>query len=348
MPVVLIIAFAASLGAHALALFGPDIDLSTVSEPPPLLVELKAPPAPPPPPPAKSEAKAAEANGNVVGSRATGRRPPAPAAPLPPSAEAGFPLATAEPVPPPETMQEPMQEPMQEREIEQELAPAVPATPLARRAPVASALPARGLIRYRVDRGDQGFQIGFSIHEWEAADGTYRITAVTETTGLVAFFKPLRIEVESRGRLTAAGLVPEHFVTRREGRATGESAEFDWDSMQLRMGNRPVQALSLGAQDLLSYAYQLGLVGDLASVGSMPIATGKKYANFQLEVVGDEDIEIPAGTFRSVHLRVPGVATTELWLARDRALLPVKIQHVDRKGNLYVQVATAIEFSQEP
>jgi len=92
----------------------------------------------------------------------------------------------------------------------------------------------------------------------------------------------------------------------------------------------------------------LGLIADLASGGSLPIATGKKYANFQLEVVGDEDIEIPAGTFRSVHLRVPGVATTEIWLARDRALLPVKIQHVDRKGNLYVQVATAIELSQEP
>jgi hypothetical protein len=176
----------------------------------------------------------------------------------------------------------------------------------------------------------------------------YRITAVTETTGLVAFFKPLRIEVESRGRLTAAGLVPEHFVTRREGRATGESAEFDWDSMQLRMGNRPAQALSLGSQDLLSYPYQLGLIADLASGGSLPIATGKKYANFQLEVVGDEDIEIPAGTFRTLHLRVPGVATTEIWLAYDRALLPVKIQHVDRKGNLYVQVATAIELSQEP
>ena len=344
MPVVLIIAFAASLGAHALALFGPDIDLSTVSDPPPLLVELKTPPAPPPPPLAKSEVKAAAANGGMVRRSASRRRPPGPVAPLPPSTETDSPLAIPEPMPSPE----PMPEPMEEREIEQDLEPAVAASPLAAVAPVASALPARGVIRYRVDRGDQGFQIGFSIHEWEAADGSYRITAVSETTGLVAFFKPLRIEVESRGRLTAAGLVPEHFMTRREGRATGESAEFDWDSMQLRMGNRPVQVLSLGSQDLLSYPYQLGLIADLASGGSLPIATGKKYANFRLEVVGDEDIEIPAGTFRSLHLRVPGVATTEIWLAYDRALLPVKIQHVDRKGNLYVQVATAIELSQEP
>ena len=340
MPVVLIIAFATSLGAHALALFGPDIDLSTVSEPPPLVVELKTPPAPPPLPPAKSEAKAAAAKDSPIRSTASRRRPPAPAAPLPLLTEADSPSATPAPMPSPE--------PLLEHQTEQHMQPAVPSLPLSEPLPVASTLPARGLIRYRVDRGDQGFQIGFSIHEWEAADGSYRITAVSETTGLVAFFKPLRIEVESRGRLTAAGLVPEHFMTRREGRATGESAEFDWESMQLRMGNRPAQALSLGSQDLLSYPYQLGLIADLASSGSLPIATGKKYANFQLEVVGDEDIEIPAGTFRTLHLRVPGVATTEIWLAYDRALLPVKIQHVDRKGNLYVQVATAIELSQEP
>jgi hypothetical protein len=111
-----------------------------------------------------------------------------------------------------------------------------------------STLPARGLIRYRVDRGDQGFQIGFSIHEWEVVDGAYRITAVSETTGLVAFFKPLRIEVESRGRLTAAGLVPEHFMTRREGRATGESAEFDWENAAVAHGQSASAGLEPGAR----------------------------------------------------------------------------------------------------
>jgi hypothetical protein len=74
MPVVLIIAFAASLGAHALALFGPDIDLSTVSEPPLLVVELKTPPAPPPLPLAKSEAKAAAAKDSPIRAQAVGDR----------------------------------------------------------------------------------------------------------------------------------------------------------------------------------------------------------------------------------------------------------------------------------
>jgi hypothetical protein len=333
MPVALIAAIIASLGAHALALFVPEIDLATISDPPAvLLAEVKPPPLRPSPRPSPVPA----AKPGVAQDRPSQRRLKAPV-PVSVLAEATdpseVPLSDAEAV----MTQEPT--------VGEDPSPA--GETLAAAAPAAT-LPARGAIRYRVDRGDQGFAIGFSVHEWEVVDGAYRITAVTETSGLVAFFKPLRIEVESRGRLTAAGLVPEHFETRREGRATSEKVEFDWEAMTVVIGDRPAQALSVGAQDLLSYPYQLGLVADLAAVGSLPIATGKKYANFRLEVVADEDIEIPAGNFRSLHLRVPGVATTELWLAYDRALLPVKIQHLDRKGNLYVQVATTIEFSQEP
>jgi hypothetical protein len=334
MPVALIAAIIASLGAHALALFVPEIDLATISDPPAvLLAEVKPPPLRPSPRPSPVPAAKPGVGAGVVRRNAASRRRCRcrfwPRRPTP----ARVPLSDAEAV----MTQEPT--------VGEDPSPA--GETLAAAAPAAT-LPARGAIRYRVDRGDQGFAIGFSVHEWEVVDGAYRITAVTETSGLVAFFKPLRIEVESRGRLTAAGLVPEHFETRREGRATSEKVEFDWEAMTVVIGDRPAQALSVGAQDLLSYPYQLGLVADLAAVGSLPIATGKKYANFRLEVVADEDIEIPAGNFRSLHLRVPGVATTELWLAYDRALLPVKIQHLDRKGNLYVQVATTIEFSQEP
>ena len=49
---------------------------------------------------------------------------------------------------------------------------------------------------------------------------------------------------------------------------------------------------------------------------------------------------------RTLHLRAPGVNTTELWLAYDYLLLPVKIRHVDNKGGILVQVATEINFGQ--
>ncbi|MBK7956257.1 MAG: DUF3108 domain-containing protein [Candidatus Accumulibacter sp.] len=345
MPVVLIFAFAASLGVHALALFAPDVDLSFAGEPPALVAELRTLPAPPPPPApaAKPETKVMPANRRPLRRKATAAV--APRRPLDSPTIVAAAAVAALPAP------EPGDQSPQDAKAAPATAPAaVAGTPAVSGTPavVASALSARGRIRYRVDRGDQGFQIGFSIHDWEVVDGAYRITAVTETSGLIGFFRPLRFEVESRGQLTTAGLVPEHVATRQKGRDTDETAELDWGRMELRVGTRPVQTLRPGTQDLLSFPYQLGLLPDLRSGSSLPIITGKKYADHRVEVVGDEEIDVPAGTFRCVHLRVPGVATTELWLAYERALLPVKIQHRDRKGDLYVQVATAIELSQEP
>ena len=330
MPVVLIIAFAASLGMHALVLFAPEVDLSLGSEPPALVAELKAPPPEAPQPVARSDAK----QGAAVTRRKARRRPVAPAAPQP--GLSAPPSATGEPIPATAAWQ-----------AEQPAAGEDGAAPTVAPQATAAQLPARGMVRYRVDRGDQGFEIGFSLHTWEAVDGAYRITAVTETSGLIGIFRPLRYEVESRGRLTAGGLLPELVVTRQKGRESEERAEFDWDRMELRVSGRPAEVLRPGSQDLLSFPYQLGLLADPGSLGSLPILTGKRYADYPVEVIGDEEISVPAGTFHCLHLRVPGVATTELWLAHERALLPVKIQHLDRKGDLYVQVATVIEFSEE-
>ncbi len=338
---VLLIAVAASLGVHAWLLFAPEFDLLPFLEPPPLHAELKPAPAietPLEPPPKAAPTAASKRPAKHRQARAPAR-PPKPAPVLKAHAS---PLALAAPAidPPPST--EPAAAAIGP------LALATTPSAAAEGMPGASRLPARGTIRYRVDRGDQGFMIGQSTHDWVVVDGVYRITAVTETNGLVALFKPFRIELESRGTVTAAGLVPAQFSSRREGRANGEQAEFDWQQMQVHVGQRPPQALSTGAQDLLSFPYQLGLLPDLASGTLMPVATGKKYEQYRFEVVGDEDVETPAGSFRSLHLRVDGVSPTELWLAYDRSLLPVKILHTDHKGAIFVEIATSIELSEEP
>ncbi|MEF8721528.1 MAG: DUF3108 domain-containing protein [Candidatus Accumulibacter delftensis] len=333
----LLIAVAASLGVHALLLFTPEFDLPPFPEPPPLRAELKPAPAietPLEPPPKAALTAASKRPAKHRQARAAPPPPPSPVLKRTSRrwhvAEPAIRPARDPPAPSRRTA----------------IGPLALATPSAAAAgmPDASRLPARGTIRYRVDRGDQGFMIGQSTHDWVVVDGVYRITAVTETNGLVALFKPFRIELESRGTVTAAGLVPEQFSSRRKGRATGEQAEFDWQQMQVRVGQRPPQALSTGAQDLLSFPYQLGLLPDLASGTLMPVATGKKYEQYRFEVVGDEDVETPAGSFRSLHLRVGGVSPTELWLAYDRSLLPVKILHTDHKGAIFVEIATSIEL----
>ena len=217
--------------------------------------------------------------------------------------------------------------------------------PLAQ-APPASRLPERGVIRYRVERGDQGLIIGQSVHDWQIdAEGAYRLTAVTETTGLAALIKPLRIEHESLGHIGVEGLQPERFTIRRNGRETSETAVFDRAKGEVQIGRRAPQALLPGAQDLLSFHYQLGFMAQPG--GSIPIATGKKFDTYLLDVIGDEVLEIPAGKVRTLHLRTRGEKVTELWLAYDYLMLPVKIRHSDLRGESFVQVATELQLSKE-
>ncbi len=326
MPLALIVALAASLGAHALALLVPDIDLAATPEPPALRAELQAlpkaePPVKIPPPRARKPPapRPAEARPNAA--------PQADAAPVLSSPQpAGLPGADS-------------------------AAEDAPAQPAGEQAVAGPRMPARGVIRYRVDRGDQGFELGRSAHEWALADGRYRIVSLTETSGLAALLKPLRVELESRGRLTADGLQPERFVIRRNGKTGREQADFDWERMRVisggEGGDATAQALLPGAQDLLSFNYQMGFLPHPGANNSLPIANGRKVTTYHLEAVGDEEIEIPAGTFRTLHLRAPGDNTTELWLAYDYLLLPVKIRHTDRHGDRFVQVATEILLSEE-
>lgn len=211
-------------------------------------------------------------------------------------------------------------------------------------------LPPRGSIRFRVDRGDANFEVGIARHDWESEDGRYRLSSVIETTGLVWLFHSVNIEMESVGRISDRGLQPEVFGAMREGRRARERALFDWEAMKIRVGDRREHTLDPGAQDFLSFIYQLGFMEmGAGEARTMFLATGKKYAPYRLENLGDEAIAVPLaalGVLRTRHIRSPGESTIDLWLAYDYRLLPVKIRHVDKKGGVTVLTATEIQLGQ--
>ena len=340
MPFALILAVAASLGIHAAALFGINLDLSTEPETPVLFAELKPMPKALVAAPEEAPAQAVKAPPKKKPSAPRPKRTEAPPPPLsepeiPVEAE---PLPTAQPLP--ETAADPVPEAPPVTPTEEGSPPPVPA--------LSPRLPERGEIRYRVDRGDQGFEVGTATSVWEIHDDAYVLRLSSETTGLAWLLKSARIDMESRGKLTAAGLQPEHFSVRRNQAENSEQVDFDWAQKLVHVGNKPPQALDDGAQDLLSFNFHLGFMPQASVAGSLPIATSKKYGRYRLEIVGDETIETPAGTMNTLHLRAPGANTTELWLAYDYLLLPVRIRHEDRKGNAMVQTATSIRLGAVP
>ena len=316
MPFALIAAVLASLGAHAVALFVPEFEVSPPPEPVLLQAEIVLKPRaipearPTVPPPAKKQ--------------------PEPRA---------RPVAQAEKVKPAEPTPEPVVETVPETSAAS--ASSVEETPPA--APAELALPPRGEVVFTVLRGDPAAIIGRATQSWELGDGTYRIVNVMETVGLAAVLRPLRLETESRGRIIATGLEPAAYTSVRQdkGKEKREHVEFDWAAAVVRFSNGTVSPLPTGSQDLLSFNFQLGW---LSKTGDMSIATAKKLARYRLELVGEELLETQVGFLRTLHFRAPGETTTEVWLAPDHHLLPVKIRHIDKKGESYDQLAEEIRI----
>lgn len=322
MPVAFLAALIGSLSLHAAALFLPEVDLAPGSEPPPLTAEIV-----PPPKPADQPAPPA-----VEAPRPKGPPPRRPARPV---TQPGVAVPDAVQRPGAEAASPPAAEPTVDS-----TPPASAGTP---EVPVAPVLAARGRIRFTVYRGERGFEVGRAEHAWEFSEGRYRLSTLTETSGLAALFRPVRVELESRGDLTSGGLRPERFETRRNGAATRENAAFDWGAGEVtleRDGRRlPVAE---GAQDLASFPYQFAYLAGLERGHVLAVVSGRKVERYAFDALGEEEVTVPAGTFRTLHLKVQGESVTELWLAPEHGLIPVKIRHIDKKGDSYEEHAVEL------
>lgn len=326
MPVALIAALAGSLAIHLAGLFGVDIELfGEAPEAEPLQAEIRLPPpatpplaTPPPiePAPAKPKKSPVPANDKAKAAKLA---------------------AAVQPLPTVETMPESAPESI--AEITPESLSTVAIAP-----PAPAILPANGVIRFAIIKESLGFQVGRAEHRWEFfADGRYQLTGITETSGLAAFFKPVRLSVESRGRLVAGGLQPESLRTLKNGQATNENADFFWSTAEVMLSrDGSVRSIVRGTQDILSLNYQLAYLGQLDEGASVGVVTGKKYERYQLDSLGEEEIDTPAGRFRTLHLRAMTDSVTEIWIALDHRRLPVKIRFTDKKGESFEQVATEI------
>jgi hypothetical protein len=185
------------------------------------------------------------------------------------------------------------------------------------------------------------------VHSWTHDGFTYRLKSLTETTGLAAAFKPVQVLQSSQGEITADGLRPREFRHERSGSI--DTANFDWTRRVVRYASRE-DSIVAGTQDMLSMYYQLVLLAPQSGVIEMPIATGRKLEIFRLEVLGEETLTLPGGERRALHVRTrTSNDTIELWLRTgvDAAArgLPLKIRFIDRRGDIYDQIADDLDSS---
>lgn len=197
-----------------------------------------------------------------------------------------------------------------------------------------------------------GTRVAVANETFEAKDGHYRIVSESHAIGALALFAPHPLRVTSSGRVTGAGLVPQHFESRRGDTDPRQvRAEFDWKDAQLkvaRSGRNETLPLPPGTQDQLSIMYQfMFLAPDREQVLNLSRTTGRRLEQHQYTVHTGVEIETPLGLMATVHLvkqHKPEEGGVEIWLAPQHHYLPMKTLILDDDGSRFEQVITKLEI----
>jgi len=304
------LAIGLSLLLHALVMFAPLVQLKPAETPlPPLMAKLEPLPniAPAPKPAQKTS-------------------PPRPSVqPLP--EETATPVAEEEP----QIDEAPLDE-------------AVAGTTTQPRIP----LPRQAKLTFSVYQGSGGLKLGENIQRLEIDAGNYVLSSETQTTGLASIFKTFLMTQVSQGKADTQGLHPQRFSeARKQSRWMQDvSAEFDFAAHKIHFSHGGSAHFPDNAQDFLSFLYQLSQL-TLAGREIVPIdiSNGKKLEHYELEIGAEETIDTPLGKLRTLPMRKihqPGEEGLIVWLALEYRLLPVKLQQLDRAG----QVAGEMRISE--
>ena len=186
-----------------------------------------------------------------------------------------------------------------------------------------------------------GILIGQVSEHFKRDANRYTIVSETRSDGVLGLFLHDTLKVTSEGRITPAGLQPVKYEFSRASDASKTIlATFDWDANLFKSehdGKTENIALEPGTQDRLSIMYQFMLSPPHAIKVKAWMTNGKKIEQYVYLKQGDVTLNTPAGDFAAVHYKrdaKPGDDKAQLWLAKDRFFLPVRVLFEDRNGTL--------------
>lgn len=182
----------------------------------------------------------------------------------------------------------------------------------------------------------------------------YSLMEESRGKGMAAVLMPGVLRRSALGRIGPEGLRPAEFRDRR-GNRPEQLATFDWDRNTVvfttdgKSESQPVGEPGL-LMDRLSFLWTFAFRPRNALQPGTQVrawlADGRGLSLFTYQAMKEESLNTPAGTFKTIKLekRVePGDArTTEIWLALDRGLLPVRLLVVEKDGTRTDQLATRI------
>jgi hypothetical protein len=232
------------------------------------------------------------------------------------------------------------------------LALAQPATPVPALQPAkfpVEALPANVSITYALTSSLANAR---AVYNWSREGDNYTISGEAEAIGFFTLFVEGRLRQESRGTVTPEGLRPQRFIERKPN-ASAEGLEFDWAARKVTFDkgdSRKTEDLTDNTLDWLSMIFQMAHMPPSGESYDLKVFTQRRYYNFKLKVLGTEEIEIPLGKLRALHLRhtdPEDQSEVDVWLGIDQHYLPVKLRFPVAKNRMMVE-QSATEMVERP
>ena len=187
-----------------------------------------------------------------------------------------------------------------------------------------------------------GTTIAEALYLLEHDGRTYRITETSRGRGILALRGTTRRT--SRGMVSVQGLKPVEFTDERSGRGMAR-ANFDWEmkTVTLQYNGEPrTEPLPPQAHDRLAWLFDFAFA-PARREAAFDLFDGRGKSHHVYASEGRERLKTPLGEFEALRfVRGSGEERTEIWLASELNLLPLRILVVEKGGTRYEQVTTKI------
>ena len=183
--------------------------------------------------------------------------------------------------------------------------------------------------------------LGARVQESYVRKGdAYTIESKSTADGAVKMFRDETLVYISEGRFGAGGLEPRVFERRQASdRSRDVRATFDWKNGVMHSsykGESSEVGLPPGTQDRLSMMYQFMNHVPRGNTVEVNMSNGRKIERYTYRLTEEVRLKTPAGDFDTLHyervVTEPGQSKAQLWLAKDKFNLPVRVLFEDAKG----------------
>ncbi|MEO8100889.1 MAG: DUF3108 domain-containing protein [Betaproteobacteria bacterium] len=197
--------------------------------------------------------------------------------------------------------------------------------------------PTQILAHYKIHKS--GILIG-TVEERLSRDGdTYKIVSETHTAGALKWFLDDQVTLSSEGKVGPNGLEPFRYELKRRNDPTKNvSADFDQSRSKIISNHHNKTEtfhLPAGTMDRLSALYQFAFVTTHAPEVTFWMSQGKEAEQYHYRKQGEPVIQVGDTSYPTLHyarVAEKGRPQAQLWLAKDRQFLPVRMIFEDSRG----------------